>query len=86
MRILTEGTEITWVPAVVSRKPKIIREEEQFVLKHGAADGGAELVLVEDTLGNIVVLVGPGVSRAILVLVEGVKAAVELVGSGLGDQ
>ena len=40
---------------------------------------------MEDTLGNFVVVVAPGVCRAVLVLVELVETAMELVGSGLGD-
>ena len=40
---------------------------------------------MEDALRNFVVVVAPGVCGTILVLVERVDAAMELVGTGLGD-
>src|SRR6202000_1010580 len=64
----------------------VVHEEEQLVLENGTAERGAELVLVEVGLRDVIVIVvGPGVGLPILVLIKIVNAAVELVGSGLGD-
>ena len=66
-------------------KALIVHEEEQLVSEDGTAERAAEQVLVEDAFGNFVVVIAPEVCSAILVLVERVEAAMELVGSGLGD-
>ena len=83
MRILPDGTAI---PGFLRRFPEAfkVHEEEQLVPEDGAAEGRAELVLMEDALSNAWSLLLQ-VSRCQgLILVVGVKAAVELVGAALG--
>ena len=59
----------------------IVEEEESLVAQNGSADGSAELILPDRALDRV-----EGVARVELVVAqEFVRAAVERVGAGLGD-
>ena len=59
----------------------VIAEEEEFVLDDGAAEGGTELILTKNWLDWAEEIAGVG----LVVAEEVVGAAVELIGTGLGD-